>query len=93
MKKIILCLLVAGSLLSCQEEYSFEGANEDIYKKRPNPKLNLSDIKDNNTGENREVTTQHAPFDFGIATVLGAGAIAAVRMARKRKKEEKQQLS
>ena len=89
MKKIFLCLLVAGSLISCQDEYSYEGSKDDIYKKTPNPKLNLSELKDNNSEENKEVNTQQAPFDLGIATVLGAGALAAVRMARKHKKEQR----
>jgi hypothetical protein len=33
-------------------------------------------------------TLQVVPFDFGISAVLGAGALAAVRTARKRRKEE-----
>jgi hypothetical protein len=33
-------------------------------------------------------TTQAVPFDFGISAVLGAGAIAAAKTARKRRKEQ-----
>ncbi|RYG00658.1 MAG: hypothetical protein EOO07_35170 [Chitinophagaceae bacterium] len=38
-----------------------------------------------NTGN---VTLQVVPFDFGISAVLGAGAIAAVKTARRRRKEQ-----
>jgi hypothetical protein len=34
------------------------------------------------------VSQQQVPFDFGISAVLGAGALAAVRTARKRRKEQ-----
>ncbi len=36
------------------------------------------------------IRQENVPFDFGISAVLGAGAIAAVKTARKRKKEEAQ---
>jgi len=91
MKKIILSLVVVCSLVSCQDEYSFEGGNEDIYKKRPASKLNFVSNgggEGTSSGESREVTTQTAPFDFGISAVLGVGALAAIRTARKRRKEE-----
>jgi hypothetical protein len=34
------------------------------------------------------ISSQQIPFDFGISAVLGAGAIAAVKKARQRRKEE-----
>lgn len=34
------------------------------------------------------ISSQQIPFDFGISAVLGAGAIAAVKTARRRKKEQ-----
>jgi hypothetical protein len=34
------------------------------------------------------ISSQQVPFDFGISAVLGAGAIAAVKTARRRKKEQ-----
>jgi hypothetical protein len=88
MKKIILSLLISTLFVSCQEELNNDFANENIFKKHTGQKLNF---ENNGGGENtqtRESTTQQVPFDFGISAVLGAGALAAIKMARKRRKEE-----
>ena len=87
MKRSILCLLVIGSLMSCQGEYSQEGNNEDIFKKRPERKLKLDGLEGGGESQGtKEVQVQETPFDFGISAVLGAGALAAIRTARKRRK-------
>ena len=85
MKRSILSLLVIASLVSCQQEYSQEGANEDIFKKRNERKLNFDGLNGGESEGARDVTVQSAPFDFGISAVLGAGALLAVRNARKRR--------
>ncbi|MDB5205184.1 MAG: hypothetical protein JWR72_259 [Flavisolibacter sp.] len=43
-----------------------------------------------NTGEYslNFINSQQIPFDLGLSAVLGAGAIAAVKTARKRRKEQ-----
>ncbi len=38
--------------------------------------------------EDGQFALQAVPFDFGISAVLGAGAIAAVKVGRRRKKQE-----
>ena len=45
-----------------------------------------------NAGE-YSVQFQEIPFDFGLSAVLGAGAIAAVKRARKNKKEQAAQVA
>ena len=84
MKKTILCLLVSASFISCQQEYSQEGNNEDIFKQRPERKLKFDGSGDGQSETSRDATVQSAPLDFGIAAVVGAGALLAIRTARKR---------
>jgi hypothetical protein len=90
MKIFTLSLLATTLLFSCQEEASLNSANEDIYKKRMERKINLENPPALGNGEvNNQVTTQQVPFDFGLSAVLGAGALAAFRTARKRRLAEK----
>jgi|GEM_PF-5704595 len=50
-----------------------------------NPQYNGDQVFGTQTGN---FTVVPVPFDFGISAVLGAGAIAAVKTARKRRKQE-----
>ena len=81
-----LCLCLCASLLfaSCGDEDSTQAQQENWYKNRPPQKINIQ-----NQGGATENTpqVQAVPFDFGISAALGAGLLAAVRMARKRKTE------
>ena len=89
MKIFTLCLLASTLLFSCQDEASVNSANEDIYKKRTERKININENFANNGENQNQVTTQQVPFDLGISAVLGAGALAAIRTARKRRLAEK----
>lgn len=88
MKIFTLGLLATTLLISCGDEVSQNNTNEDIYRKRQDRKLNLETPISN--GENaNQVVTQQVPFDLGLSAVLGAGALAAIRTARKRRLAEK----
>lgn len=85
-----LCVLLATLLVSCQDESSFESSKEDIWKKRNQKQLNVLIPNGGNGGGgngNNTAVTQQVPFDFGLSAVLGVGALAAVRSARKRSKK------
>ena len=90
MKFSTICLAaIATLLISCGDEVSQNPAEQVSYKK-PTRTMNVQ-IPGNNgsTGNTQSTpTVQHAPFDLGISAVLVAGAAAAVRTARKRRKEE-----
>lgn len=90
MKIFTLSLLAATLLFSCQEEASVNNANEDIYKKRQERRININENFANNGENQNQVTTQQVPFDLGISAVLWAGALAAIRTDRKRRLAEKQ---
>jgi|GEM_PF-2174827 len=90
MKLTTLCLAaVAMLLISCGDEVS-QNPTEQVSYKKPTRTLNVQ-IPGNNgsTGNTQSTpTVQQVPFDFGVSAVLVAGAVAAVRTARKRRKEE-----
>lgn len=87
MKLSTLCLLAAATLLfSCGDEVSQNNPEQIRYQK---PARNLNVQVPGSTGNTQSTpTVQQVPFDFGISAVLVAGAVAAVRTARKRRKEE-----
>lgn len=87
MKIFTLSLLATTLLISCGDEVS-NNTNEDIYRKRQDRRINVETPISN--GENaNQVVTQQVPFDLGLSAVLGAGALAAIRTARKRRLAEK----
>ncbi len=91
MKHFTLCLLAAAVLTSCGDEAS-QNSSEEIAYRRPNRNLHVQVPGENGSGNNTQSTptVQQVPFDFGVSAVLVAGAAAAVRTARKRRKEESQ---
>jgi hypothetical protein len=90
MKLSTLCLAAVATLLfSCGDEVS-QTPSEQIRYQKPSRSLNVQ-VPGNNgsTGNTQSTpTVQQVPFDFGISAVLVAGAVAAVRTARKRQKDE-----
>lgn len=91
MKLFTLCLLAATILVSCGDEAS-QNSSEEISYRRPSRNLQVQVPGENGSGNNTQSTptVQQVPFDFGVSAVLVAGAAAAVRTARKRRKEESQ---
>jgi len=89
MKLFTLCLLASATLLfSCGDEDS-QNSPEQIRYQKPTRAANVQ--VPGSTGNTQSTpTVQQAPFDFGVSAVLVAGAMAAVRTARKRRKEETQ---
>lgn len=90
MKLTTLCLAAVATLLfSCGDEVS-QTSTEQIRYQKPTRTLNVQVPGSNGSTGNTQSTptVQQVPFDFGISAVLVAGAAAAVRTARKRRKEE-----
>lgn len=91
MKLFTLCLVAATLLVSCGDEVT-ENSAEQIRYQKPTRNVQVQVPGNNGSGSNTQSTpnVQQVPFDFGVSAVLVAGAVAAVRTARKRRKEESQ---
>ncbi|RYF84590.1 MAG: hypothetical protein EON98_08795 [Chitinophagaceae bacterium] len=83
---LCLCLCASMFFASCGDEDSTQAKQENWYKNRPPQKINLQNTGGTGASDNTP-QVQAVPFDFGISAALGAGLLAAVRMARKRKGE------
>ncbi|RYY68412.1 MAG: hypothetical protein EOO13_12375 [Chitinophagaceae bacterium] len=89
MKCSTICLSALTCLLfaSCGDDDSTPASQENWYKARPPQKINIQNSGGAGSAD-KSPQVQAVPFDFGLSAALGAGALAAVKLAR-RKKERK----